>query len=206
MQDASCCKGFFSLLLKESACQWWYDLCRMVMVSCRNMYPCIKVTPNQNRLECDPNHLQMLCWWTGLCRMIVQGLTKPALVGLVLAGASDWVSMWMPSCAFCSVCWPVNERNSVSIATKLEKLFFSVFFGNLQSHKQNFKEISLERAIYHVNIHNDRQGLVQYVFEESSFHLKNQIWLFMGVTARRLHGKTSGYSLSSWVLSRSSCW
>lgn len=86
-------QGFYSLLLKESAFQWRYDLCRMVMVSCRNIYPCIKVTPNQNRLECDPNHLQMLCWWSGLCRMIIQGLTKPALVGLVLAGASDWVSM-----------------------------------------------------------------------------------------------------------------
>lgn len=176
------------------------------MVHCRNIYPCIKVTPNQNRLECDPNHLQMLCWCSGLCRMIVQGFTKPALVGLVLAGASDWVSIWLPSCAFCSVCWLVwAEQCFYSNKTSITP-FLSVFFW-----KSTITRIKLQRYLsWEGNLpcqHSQWQRRFSSVcFEESSFHRKHQIWLFMGVTARRLHGKTSGYSLSSWVLSRSTCW
>lgn len=44
----------------------------------------------------------VICWVPSdssgyLCRMISHGMAKPALIGLVLAGGSDWVSVLISS-------------------------------------------------------------------------------------------------------------
>lgn len=119
--------------------------------------------------------------WTCACRSEWLGKHVNAILCLLLCMLT---SKWAEQCFY-------------SNKTSLTPFLFCVFW------KSTVTQIKIQRDLsWEGNLPcQHSQG-----FEESSFHLEHQIWLFMGVTARWLHGKTTGDSLSSWVLSWSTCW